>query len=221
MWSCVLNNTAMIAATGSADFHASIYDAITGDKTYCWEHKHIVRCVHFASDGHRLATGCQDKGIRIFDVNQPSSDPISFTNCADSIRTVTWLHDDRHILVSYLSNPGMAIYDLRSGEVTATLASSSPVTSVDLTFDGQVLTTAAGKTVTVYDASTMQLRHQMTTEYEVESASVSLERGMIVAGGGDMWAHVHDIHSGEELQVRVSLVLELSYMYLSTATLSA
>jgi serine-threonine kinase receptor-associated protein len=38
-----------------------------------------------------------------------------------------------------------------------------------------------------------------TLEYEVESASVCLEHNRFVAGGPDMWVHVHDMASGLEI----------------------
>lgn len=57
MWSCKLNNPGMLGVTGSADFSARLWDALTGDEQCVWHHKHIVRTVDFANDCHRVVTG--------------------------------------------------------------------------------------------------------------------------------------------------------------------
>ena len=57
VWSCKLNNPGMLGVTGSADFSARLWDALTGDEKCVWHHKHIVRTVDFANDCHRVVTG--------------------------------------------------------------------------------------------------------------------------------------------------------------------
>lgn len=57
VWSCVLDPTATLAATGSADFSAKIWDALTGLEKATLQHKHIVRTCCFAPCSTKLATG--------------------------------------------------------------------------------------------------------------------------------------------------------------------
>ena len=57
MWSCVLNSTAMLAATASADFSAKLWDAITGNELHTLQHSHIVRACQFAEQSPKLITG--------------------------------------------------------------------------------------------------------------------------------------------------------------------
>ena len=57
VWSCKLNDPGMLAVTGSADFSARLWDALTGDEKHAWPHKHIVRTVDFAHDCQHIATG--------------------------------------------------------------------------------------------------------------------------------------------------------------------
>ena len=57
VWSCVLNGSAMLAATASADFSARVWDAISGDELHCLQHAHIARCLAFGDAAQRLVTG--------------------------------------------------------------------------------------------------------------------------------------------------------------------
>ncbi len=57
VWSCVLNSTAMLAATASADFSAKLWDAISGNELHTLQHSHIVRACQFAEQSPKLITG--------------------------------------------------------------------------------------------------------------------------------------------------------------------
>ncbi|KAJ6375374.1 hypothetical protein OIU77_000369 [Salix suchowensis] len=48
VWSCCLDTNALLAASGSADFSAKLWDALTGDELESFEHKHIVRACAFS-----------------------------------------------------------------------------------------------------------------------------------------------------------------------------
>ena len=49
MWSAKLSKEATLAATGSADYSAKIWDAITGDEVFTLNHPKVVRTVAFPS----------------------------------------------------------------------------------------------------------------------------------------------------------------------------
>jgi serine-threonine kinase receptor-associated protein len=57
VWSCALDPTATLAATGSADFSAKIWDALTGMEKATLQHKHIVRTCCFSPCSGKLVTG--------------------------------------------------------------------------------------------------------------------------------------------------------------------
>ena len=86
VWGVVLNSDASLAATGSADFTAKIWNTTQGDEVFSLPHKHIVKSVDFSSDDNQLLTSSNDKIIRLFDLNNINSGKIFFIIKILSIR---------------------------------------------------------------------------------------------------------------------------------------
>jgi WD40 repeat protein len=71
-----------------------------------------------------------------------------------------------------------------------------------LTHDGRWLTTADSNTVRVWDAASLAAPVlEWAVAYPLEAASYCPARGRVVAGGEDMWVHLHDAATGAELDV--------------------
>ncbi|XP_031282259.1 serine-threonine kinase receptor-associated protein-like [Pistacia vera] len=200
VWSCCLDTNALYAASGSADFSAKLWDALTGDEKHSFEHKHIVRACAFSEDTHFLLTGGFEKILRIFDLNRPDAPPREVDNSPGSIRTVAWLHSDQTILSSCTDIGGVRLCDVRSGKIVQTLETKSPVTSAEVSRDGRYITTADGFTVKFWDANHFGLVKSYNMPCNVESASLEPKLGnKFIAGGEDMWVHLFDFHTGEEI----------------------
>lgn len=73
VWGVALSQDASKAASGAADFAAKVWDAAAGEEIHSFQHQHIVKCVAFSPDGSYLATGSNEKLLKIFDLNSPSS----------------------------------------------------------------------------------------------------------------------------------------------------
>lgn len=65
VWSCVLNDSALLCATASADFSARVWDACSGNQLQEFAHSHIVRSTAFSRHSNRLATGCESRDHNI------------------------------------------------------------------------------------------------------------------------------------------------------------
>lgn len=61
VWSVCLDGGGKLAATGSADFTAKLWDTTEGIERLSLGHKHIVRAVDLSPDGNFLMTGSADK----------------------------------------------------------------------------------------------------------------------------------------------------------------
>ncbi|XP_068651676.1 uncharacterized protein [Aristolochia californica] len=200
VWSCCLDTNALRAASGSADFTAKIWDALTGDELHSFEHKHIVRACAFSEDTHLLLTGGIEKILRIFDLNHPDAPPREVDKSPGSVRTVAWLHSDQTILSSCTDMGGVRLWDLRSGKIVQTLDTKAPVTSAEVSQDGRYITTCDGSSVKFWDANHFGLVKSYNMPCPVESASLEPKLGnKFVAGGEDMWIRLFDFHTGEEI----------------------
>ncbi|KAK9808918.1 hypothetical protein WJX72_006420 [[Myrmecia] bisecta] len=198
VWSCVLNDTAVLAATGSADYSARLWDALSGDQTHEWEHPGIVRSVHFAHRSPKLVTGGAKKCLRMYDLQQPGAAP-QIQDVTDDIRNAQWHQDDNVILCTYLDKPGISVWDVRSQSIVKTLATGKVVTSLEILPGGQYLTTADGHSVKIWDGQKLEVIKEFTSEYIVESASYCPQKKRFASGGEDMWVHLYDYETGQEV----------------------
>ncbi|OAY47084.1 serine-threonine kinase receptor-associated protein [Manihot esculenta] len=200
VWSCCLDTSALRAASGSADFTAKVWDALTGDELHSFEHKHIVRACAFSEDTRLLLTGGVEKVLRIYDLSRPDAPPREVDKSPGSVRTVAWLHSDQTILSSCTDMGGVRLWDVRSGKIVQTLETKSSVTSAEVSQDGRYITTCDGSTVKFWDANHFGLVKSYNMPCTVESASLEPKYGnKFIAGGEDMWIHVYDFHTGDEI----------------------
>ncbi|MBA0626021.1 hypothetical protein Godav_003754 [Gossypium davidsonii] len=199
VWSVCLDTNALRAASGSADFTAKVWNALTGDILHSFEHKHIVRACAFSEDTRLLLTGGIEKVLRIYDLNHPEAPLREVDKSPGSVRTVSWMHSDQTLLSSCTDMGGVRLWDVRSGKIVQTLETKSPVTSAEVSQDGRYITTADGATVKFWDADHFGLVKSYNMPCTVESASLEPKYGnKFIAGGEDMWVRVFDFHTGDE-----------------------
>lgn len=200
VWSCVLNGPGLLAATASADFTARIWDALSGEELHNFPHKHIVRTTQFASDCHRFVTAGHEKLIRVFDVQRPDAPAFEFASAANAVRCASWIQSDNLLLTSYIDLPGITVWDTRTLQPVRTMETPSTVTSIEVSNDGQHITTADGKDVRFWSGGSLQQQRSYTMPWATESASYCHHKKRFAAGGEDMWVHLYDYETGEELE---------------------
>lgn len=86
-------------------YSSKVWDTYTGEALHSFPHNHIVRSVDISPVATQIATGDQEKKIRIFDLNRPDADPRFLTPKGKdfahekTVRSVVWLLDS-NIIVS-------------------------------------------------------------------------------------------------------------------------
>ncbi|KAE8772112.1 Serine-threonine kinase receptor-associated protein [Hordeum vulgare] len=127
-------------------------------------------------DTHMLLTGGVEKILRIYDMNRPDAAPRELDKTPSSL------------------------WDVRSGKIVQTLETKAPVTSAEVSQDGRFITTADGSSVKFWDANHFWLVKSYDMSCTVESASLEPKSGSkFITGGEDMWVHVYDFFTGEEI----------------------
>jgi serine-threonine kinase receptor-associated protein len=202
VWSCALNQSALLAATASADFTCKLWNAVSGEELQSWQHGHIVRSVHFSMHNNKLVTACHDKCVRIFDVANISAPPMEISGLAeDTLRCAKFLRNSTTLLASYANRSGLDVLDSRSGKRIGSIATSAPVTSIEIGYDGLTATIASGTEIGIYDGDTMRMFQRIEALQQVESASLCVQKKLLVVGGQDMWAYMLEYPSGKPVMV--------------------
>ncbi|KAF9955602.1 hypothetical protein BGZ72_003584 [Mortierella alpina] len=204
VWSARMSTDVTKAVTASADFTAKVWDTYTGDILHSFPHQHIVRGCDFSGDGNRIVTGGMEKKLRIFDLNRPdlAGQPLLTADGHTSvIRNVVW-DGARNMILSSGDDMEIRVWDPRTFNQVHSCKMDGPIASMELSADGQYITSTTGKSVYFWDAQTYTLRKHIKTEYDVSAVSLHPNHTRFVAGGSsDLWVRIYDFESGRELEV--------------------
>lgn len=196
VWCVCINDQASRACTGSADFTARIWNCLTGDELCQFPHDHIVRSCAFNPAAAAVATGCQDKKVRLFDLNTENKDPTSILlGHQKPIKKTVWIDDQSLFTAS--DDKTLRKWDIRSGKEVHCRTFEAPVSDASIT-EG-TLTVVAGKSVFFFEPGYEQLpfkQYQLPTT--LNSAHLHKEKDYFVAGGEDLKLYKYDFKSGEE-----------------------
>ncbi|KAF2103761.1 WD repeat protein [Rhizodiscina lignyota] len=166
VWQARLSSDATLAATGSADFSAHVWDTFTGEALHTLPHAHIVRAVAFPNQPRPqiLATGGMEKKLRIFDLSQSSgatsSPGLSPTNSTEAakptppsfeigpgvhegtIKSIVWA-TDLNILITAADDKKVRWWDLRTRSPIGEYVVEGTVGTCELNLDLPALSSGA------------------------------------------------------------------------------
>lgn len=199
VWGASLSRDASRAATGAADFTAKLWNAMSGDEIRTFSHKHIVKAVDFSEDSQKLLSGCNDKLLRVFDLGSPEAEPQVLEGSPSAVKCAVWSKEPSFI-VACAEDPQLRMWDVRSGAVARTLPLDGSATSVELSRDRALLTVAHGRTVSFFDAVSLEKVKSHPVPAVAYSASLHPERECFVAGGEDFKIYKMDFEDGKELE---------------------
>lgn len=199
VWGVALNRCATIAASGSADFTAKLWDAVTGEVTFTFDHEHIVKCVNFNGDDTLILTASNEKLIRVFDLNRPDCGPLERLSAhSGSIRHAVFLNN--HRVVSVSDDCTMRIFDRISGREVQKIDFPCVPNSLELSRDGTTLTIAHDSNISFFTTDTLRKIHEHPVPTKCYSASLSPSRSSFVCGGEDLKVYKFDFQSGIQIE---------------------
>jgi len=207
VWCVSINSYATRACTGSADFSCKIWDCVSGNELGELPHDHIVRACAWSDDGSRLATGCQDKKVRVFNLQNIGDttslftlDPyITLPGHKATIKKILWLDDNTLLTAS--DDKTIKKWDISDdvGRMTHERTFDDQVTDISLT--GDILTVVAGKSVFFFSGDVSQMPYkQYTLPTKVNSAHLHQNKDCFVAGGEDLKIYKQNFETGEEIE---------------------
>jgi len=198
VWAAKLNKSCSRAATGSADFEAKIWCALTGDEMHSFQHNHIVRSVDFAPDGNKLLTGGQEKKIRLFDLENRNSEPLTLTGHDGTVKRCLFV--DQNTIMTIGDDKSFRQWDLRSGaETKKVILGEKSASDLSLHATKNVCTLTYANTVAFYDPVSMIKMKEFQTPTQINSAHLHPQLKFFVAGGHDFKIYKFDYETGAEV----------------------
>jgi len=199
VWGVALSQDASKAASGAADFAAKVWDAAAGEEIHSFQHQHIVKCVAFSPDGSYLATGSNEKLLKIFDLNSPSSDPFVMSGHTSGLRHISFIGGSEH-MVSCGDDRTVRFWERSSGKEIHRLDFSSIPNGIEVSHDNSILTVASGNTVSFWNTTTFEKIKEFKVPSLVHSASLHPAHSVFVCGGEDFKMYKMDYETGHELE---------------------
>ena len=148
-----LNRDATKAATGAADFSAKIWDAVKGEEQLNLAHKHIVKSVNFSNCSKYLASGSNDKKLRIFDLEHHEEPKVTLEGHTNSIKQVLFTGANDKLLISCSDDKTLRMWDTDSGKEINKVELGGAVGGMELSKDREIITVAHGQNVSFYSSS--------------------------------------------------------------------
>ena len=173
VWGVALNRMATLAASGAADFSAKIWDAVSGEEKLNFQHNHIVKTVAFDEPSMHLLTGNNEKLLRVFDLNQPSSNPAieTYSGHTGAIKRALFCRNDKCI-VSVAEDKILRIWDRVSGSEVQQLEFAMNPSNIEIARDGSIVTVTNGSNVTFFEMDSLKKIKEITVPTRLATASL-------------------------------------------------
>ncbi|CAG9811208.1 unnamed protein product [Chironomus riparius] len=182
-----LNRKATLAASGAADFSAKLWDAISGEEKCNYQHNHTVKSVAFDEDSTHLLTGNNEKLIRVFDLNQPSTNPAVeiYAGHSGAIKRALFCRNDKCI-ISCAEDKAIRIWDRSSGQEIHHIDFPCNPSNIEISRDGSILTIANGMNVTFYEANSWNKIKEVAVPSKLADASLHPDKLAGILGLSDL-----------------------------------
>lgn len=158
---------------GAADFSAKIWDATTGEEKSNFQHNHIVKSVAFDDPSIHLLTGNNEKLLRVFDLNQPCTNPAveMYSGHTGSIKRALFCRNDKCI-VSCAEDKSVIVWDRSTCSEVQKIEFAFNPASIEISRDGTILTVTNGSNVSFFEMESLRKIKEITVPTKLAAASL-------------------------------------------------
>jgi WD40 repeat protein/energy-coupling factor transporter ATP-binding protein EcfA2 len=164
-------------------------------------HDGSVYSVSFSSDGKTLATGSEDKTIKLWNV-ETGQEIRTLTGHNDHVSSVSFSPDGKTLATGSWDKT-IKLWNVETGQEICTLSGHNySVSSVSFSPDGKTLATGGwDKTIKLWNVETGQeIRTLSGHNYSVNSVSFSNDGKTLATGSSDNTIKLWDVETGQEIR---------------------
>eukprot|EP01117_Protostelium_nocturnum_P004576 TRINITY_DN1650_c0_g1_i1.p1 TRINITY_DN1650_c0_g1~~TRINITY_DN1650_c0_g1_i1.p1 ORF type:complete len:324 (-),score=99.57 TRINITY_DN1650_c0_g1_i1:120-1091(-) len=199
VWTSHIDSKAEKVVTGSADYTAKIWDAMSGEELQSFTGTRIIKTVNFSKDDTKILAGGQDKIISIYDLAKPEAEPQKLEGHTSSIKVALWT--DPNTIISGGQDSTFRVWDTRTSKEVKNHAFKSEIKGMEASLDKKHITLTSGKEVHFLNSTSFDLVKSFTLPIELNTAALSQDNSTFVVGGStDFWVRVYDFNTAKELE---------------------
>ncbi|KAL2341878.1 hypothetical protein Fmac_009818 [Flemingia macrophylla] len=134
------------------------FDCVNTTKT----HSHIITDIRFRTNSTIFATSSFDRSVRLWDATKPTISPAILTGHTEQVMSLDFHPRKIDLLCSCDNNDVIRLWDINQRVCTHTTKGGSKQVRFQPCF-GELLATATGKNIKIYDVETNSLLYNLET----------------------------------------------------------